>query len=82
MHKQINKVQNTSPPFCKHICIKQQINKHAYINSINISPHFRQFINKGAKTNQTIRLYMRYNIHEEERRKVNCPAYMHLYEKR
>ena len=56
-------------------------NRHAYINSPNNSPPFCQFINKGAKTNQTIKLYMRCNIHEEERRKVNSPYIHALHEK-
>ena len=72
-----------------------KLNTHAYIKTPNFSPPFCQFINKGVQTIKGINniflpfcinqrnkgIYAIY-IHEEERREVNSPAYMHLYEKR
>ena len=40
--------------------------KHVYINSLNSSPHFSQFINKGPKKDKK-NVYAIY-IHEEVRR--------------
>ena len=50
--------------------------KHAYINSPNSSPLFCQFINKGAKEKQAIKIYMRYTVKRRDR-KLNPHAYMH-----
>ena len=55
--------------------------KHAYINSKNSSPHFCQFINKGVKTNQTIKIYMRYTFMKKRDVKLAPPAYMHYMKK-
>jgi len=58
-----------------------QENIHAYINSQNSSPHFYQFNNKGAKINQTIKIYMRYTSMKKRDVKLAPLAYMHYMKK-
>ena len=55
--------------------------KHACINSLNSSPPFYQFINKGGEDNQIIKIYMRYTFMKRRDEKLAPPAYMHYMEK-
>ena len=69
-------------PFCiNKTYMHKQENKQAYINSQNSFPLFFQFINKGAKTNQTIKIYMRYAFMKKRDVKLAPPAYMHYMKK-
>ena len=77
----MHKLTKFFSPFCiNKTYIHKKENKYAYINSQNLSPHFYQFINKGAKTNQTIKDIYAIYIHEKERREVNSPCIYALHE--
>ena len=69
-------------PFCiNKTYMHKQENKHAYINSQNSSPSFCQIINKGAKTNQIIKIYMQYTFMKRRDVKLAPPACMHYMKK-